>query len=209
MNTTPVLLLGAEHLFGWDGNDGRPDILSTERQAQVDDVVSRLGAFSPTKVAVERLASQQAELDAWYRSYLAGEPEYERNEIVQLGFRLAERAGATIHAVDADWTLDHNGVEDYLARHPDDQFDEPLSPAARELFAATARVRETATVAELLALLNGPPMMPLNDREYLDRWLVIGAGDNWGGVDLVASWYRRNLRIFANLQRIAVAGDRI
>jgi hypothetical protein len=34
-------------------------------------------------------------------------------------------------------------------------------------------------------------------------------GDVYGGADMVADWYKRNLRIFANLTRISEPGDRV
>lgn len=38
---------------------------------------------------------------------------------------------------------------------------------------------------EYLRYLNEPPAVYMNDREYLDRWLPIGAGSTWAGVELV------------------------
>jgi hypothetical protein len=35
----------------------------------------------------------------------------------------------------------------------------------------------------------------------------VGAGDDYPGADWVTGWYNRNLRIFANLQRITAAPD--
>jgi hypothetical protein len=45
---------------------------------------------------------------------------------------------------------------------------------------------------------------------YLTGWFKIGSGHAYPGVDWVTAWYNRNLRIFANLQRItSSSGDRI
>lgn len=37
----------------------------------------------------------------------------------------------------------------------------------------------------------------------------VGAGDTYVGAKLVSKWYERNIKIFANLQRLAKTGDRI
>lgn len=38
-------------------------------------------------------------------------------------------------------------------------------------------------------------------------WFKVGEGDEYPGVDRVTAWYNRNLRIFANLQRITKQPD--
>lgn len=207
--TPRVLLLGTDHLNEWDGEHGPPDILSPEKQSEVAQVIERLKRFDPTKVAVEMLAGRQAKLDQRYAEYLAGSGTDERNEIVQIGLRLARDTQATVHAVDADWTLAHGPVEEFFSEHPDERFKEDLSPELQAEVLETWRASLALTLSEYLRYLNEPRVAQLNDREYLDRWLPVGAGHGWPGVDLVASWYRRNLRILANLQQVAQPGDRI
>lgn len=205
----PVVVLGTEHLSDWDGQDGRPDILAADRQAQVADVVSALASFGPSKVALEVLASRQPQLDEAYGRYVQGAAEPSRTELEQIGFRLAREAGATVHAVDADWTLAHGPMEEHFAAHPEERLSEGLGQEGAALSTAIRAARQELSLREFLRLLNEPPAVSLNDREYLDRWLPIGAGSSWAGVELVASWYRRNLRIFANLQRVAADDDRL
>jgi hypothetical protein len=214
-----VVILGTDHLHEWDGVDGRPDILSSTRQAELDELTARLARFAPNKVAVEVFPPRQKKVDGLFDSFrvASGGPEDAtpaerrewRSEVVQIGLRLAAASGATVHAIDADWTLAHEPVEDYFERHPAERVELALSPEGEAVVATWSRLRDTLPLAQFLAHLNRPPDRTLNDREYLDRCLTIGAGDNWGGVDLVASWYRRNLRIFANLLLIAEPGDRI
>ncbi len=203
-----VLLLGTDHLIDWAG-EGRDDILSPERQAELAAVIECLRAFAPTKVAVEQLASRQAGLDDHYARYLAGSGVEDRNELVQIGFRLARESQASVHAVDADWALQHAPVEEFFAEHPNERFTEDLSGPARDALTDLEQARSALPLRQYLRRLNAAPAVLVNDREYLDRWLPIGAGETWAGVDLVASWYRRNLRIIANLQQVSQSGDRI
>ena len=45
---------------------------------------------------------------------------------------------------------------------------------------------------------------------YLVDWFKVGMGHEYTGPDWITAWYNRNLRIFANLQRITEdAGERI
>ena len=205
----PVLLLGTDHLAEWDGEHGLPDILSPQKQTEAAELIARLRPFAPTKVALEMLPAHQAKLDGQYAKYLAGSGADDRNEIVQIGFRLARETGATVHAVDADWTLTHAPVEEFFADHPDERFTEDRSPELQAAVLKTWQASMELSLSEYFRYLNEPSVAQLNDREYLDRWLPVGAEHNWPGVDLVASWYRRNLRILANLQQISEPGDRV
>ncbi|WHT47927.1 DUF5694 domain-containing protein [Sporosarcina thermotolerans] len=78
------------------------DLFSETRQKEIKEVVERLSAFKPTKVAVEVEKKWDAALNEKYDAYINGEYELEMNEVFQLGFRVAKDAG--LPKVDAiDW----------------------------------------------------------------------------------------------------------
>lgn len=204
-----VVVLGCEHFATWDGTNGHPDILSPRRQLELDDLVDRLARFRPTKVAVELLPSRQAELDHLVATWSPSTASRSRNEIAQVAARLLRRVEATAHAVDADWTLQWEGVQHVLDEHPAERPTGDVSAVGREILNALALERSQLAISDFLQELNSDVAVKLNDQEYLDTWLMVGAGQNWGGVDLVASWYRRNLRIFGNLRRVVAPSDRV
>jgi AcrR family transcriptional regulator len=89
-----LLVLGTGHL----NNPGRDvvnikvdDILADARQAQILAIVEQLTAFRPTHVAVEWSLSEQGDLDKRYREYRGGDYPLSRNEVDQLGLRLAAK----------------------------------------------------------------------------------------------------------------------
>lgn len=208
MTLPQIALLGTEHLANWNGEDGEPDIFSPERQAQLEELVRRLARWAPTKVAVEMMPETQDQADEACATFDPATTKY-RSEIAQIGFRLARRVGTPVLAIDGDWALDGDGVEDHFERFPENALPDGLSESAQETVRSSAALKSELPIAEFLELLNREPHVGLNDREYLDQFLTVGAGDNWGGVDLVASWYRRNFRIFANLLVGIESDDRV
>ncbi|HWW62148.1 MAG TPA: DUF5694 domain-containing protein, partial [Thermoanaerobaculia bacterium] len=100
-----VLVLGTYHM----NNPGRDivntqvdDVLAPKRQAEVATLIEALAAFKPTKIAVER-STDDARIHKDYAAYLAGTHELTRNEIEQIGFRLAKELGhKDIYGVDTD-----------------------------------------------------------------------------------------------------------
>jgi hypothetical protein len=91
----------------------------------VDEVVARLAAFRPTRIAVEWPRERQAALDSLYREYRAGRLAPRPSEVFQLGFRLAARLGlARVDAVDVER---HQALID------------AVTPRERDLVAADSR----------------------------------------------------------------------
>jgi hypothetical protein len=74
--------------------------------------------------------------------------------------------------------------------------------------AAAGDIRKTQQpLRDTLLAANSEASIHASHRPYLVDWFKIGAGSEYPGVDWVTAWYSRNLRIFANLQRITERAD--
>ena len=96
-----VVLIGTNH-FSNPGQDQANvesvDVTVPKRQAELQAVTDALAAFKPTFVGVEWPAEAAR---AQYAQYLDGALPPSRNEVVQLGFRLARQAGLEqVHGLD-------------------------------------------------------------------------------------------------------------
>ena len=109
---TQVLLVGTYHFSnpGKDLNNVKAvDILAAARQQELAKVVASLARFAPTQVAVEWPAQLVNERYAQFR---AGQLPQSRNEVVQLGFRLArERGLANVQGLDVDGDFPFEAVD--------------------------------------------------------------------------------------------------
>ncbi|MBI3971765.1 MAG: sigma-70 family RNA polymerase sigma factor [Chloroflexi bacterium] len=83
-----IMLLGTFHFQDAGRDRYKPqfhvDILLERRQREVEEVVDRLAAFEPMKVAVEFGAKYQESFDREYEAYLGGDFELPANEIYQV-----------------------------------------------------------------------------------------------------------------------------
>ena len=209
----PVLLLGSYHMSnpGADRfNLESDDVLSPRRQAEIEDVVERLSAFKPTVVALESAWGDTTNA-ADYRAWLAGEHELRRKEEEQIGFRLAKFAGLeTVYPVDARMGLPDSllmatlEVDPSLGRHLAE-----IEPYGEAAMALMGEMLSELTIGEFLWEMNSPEGLAANHTTYFRFFLPIAAESSYGGADYVAVWYRRNLRIAANIGRIAEPGDRV
>jgi hypothetical protein len=89
-----VLVLGVYHMAnpGHDiFNTKADDVLAPKRQQEIAELAQVLKKFAPTKIAIEAdVWSQRVPKE--YSDYLAGRYTLTRNEIDQIGYRLAKRA---------------------------------------------------------------------------------------------------------------------
>lgn len=209
---TEVLILGCFH-FSNPGLDvvktDVMDILSEEKQDEIAAIVDSLALFEPTQIAVERRPGPRAEqMNAAYTRYREGAYELQVAESQQIGFRLAE-----LFELERIAPFDHGGEFPYGEMMSYAKEKEPETAAWVD--AQFARVTEESnreqremTLVEVLRKMNDPEQLAGSHGMYL-RFNEIGAGDGFVGADLVAKWYRRNIYMFANLQKLAQPGERI
>lgn len=207
-----VMLLGVFH-FANPGLDAvkHPtiDVMTPASQAYLEQLTAQLLRFKPTKVLLEYDPANEEKMNQRYRDYLAGNYALERNEIYQLGFRVAKQAGlASVQSFDERNTPWRSELWDYMPKH------DPAMMAAVEaliakLSADGERAHTTLNLRELMQLHNSPDY----DRANKDFYLLInpvGAEQKlFHGADSAASWWHRNFRMYANIQLHAKPGERI
>lgn len=232
-----ILLLGTFHFQGRGLDRFKPqfafDVFSERRQREIAEVAELLVAFRPTRIGIERTALWQEEIDREYQAYLRDEFELPGDEVYQLGFRLARRLGhAGVYCVNAwgrhyepwgdlDAYAHEHGearmletfqsltppVLTYAREHGQEHLLSEWAPRFRALLEHNDRLTTQLTLREVLLRANAEQAILQGHGAYLVDWFKVGARQEYSGVDWITAWYNRNLRIFANLQRITVSPD--
>ena len=206
-----VMILGVFHFHNPNADYAKfagIDVLTPKRQREIQQVADQLARFGPTKIAVERTVAEAESLNADYRRYREGAFTLSRNEVHQLGFRLADQLGQeAIYPVDFRKGMRIDSVMAYARAHEPETangFDQYI----REIVALFDRMQREETIGDNLIFMNEPANVIRTHEPYAVQ-AAVGAGDGYIGARVVADWYERNLHIFANLVRIATPGDRI
>ncbi len=204
-----VMVVGTYHMAnpGQDlHNNHVDDVLAPKRQQEIDAVVTALSRFAPTRIAVEWPADITSER---YERYRAGSLAPSRNEVVQLGFRLAAAAKLEqVHGIDVDGAFPYPAVEAFAKAHGQmDRLQKAHDMIAAEV-AGFQEVIDNGSVAQALRHLNDPRRI-VDGHAFYRELLRIGAGTEQPGVDLLTVWYQRNFAICANLLQQARPNDRI
>jgi Family of unknown function (DUF5694) len=206
-----VLFLGTFH-FSNPGLDyvksEVPDVLSDVRQKEIAQVVEKLAKFKPTRIVLEWPAEKDAELNKRYEAYRTGKAELGRDEIDQIGFRLAKQLGHTkVYATDVKGDMDLGAVMAYAQQH-DPAFMALFGKAMTEVIQPKIRMQVEKPIGETLRHMNDPKQLERDHRLYLDMARVGGNG-NYVGAEQFGIWYTRNVKIYANLARLAQPGERL
>lgn len=184
------------------------DVLTATRQGEIQAIVAQLARFNPTKIAVERVPSEADSINADYRHYRAGSFALSRNEIHQLGFRLAAQLNLTeLYPVDVSLGMRIDSVMAYAQLH-DTAFVARFNATVAEVVQLLDRMQREEAIGANLRFMNDPATILRAHQPYA-QMATVGAGDSYIGARVVSAWYARNLQIFANLARIAQPGDRV
>lgn len=222
-NIPQVMVVGTFH-FGYPNldaykinEDDQVDIRSLAKQKEVEELVSYLAQFKPTKIVVEG-GRNSGYIIRRYERWLAG-GELAPNEIDQLAFRLMKQ-----FELDTLYGCDAPGLTYTMSQHPDSlalnrfvdeifagydwQSDDPMDQIYTDFYDAETKLTLTMPLLDYFKHLNSDAVV----KRYHGAYLIGDfKADDYRGADALAMyWYSRNLRIFRNIQQVVESpNDRI
>ncbi len=213
-----VMVLGTYHM----GNPGRDlvnvaadDVTSPRRQAELSALAAQLAAWKPTKILIERERAVPFTVSD-YHGFTPAQLGRDRNEIVQIGYRLAHRLGhKEVYAFDEQGGrgepdyFPFDKVESYAKAHGEEARVAAILAYFERSAKALSDAQPSSTVARLLMLCNDPARYGAEHEQGYLGLLSIGDGDQQPGAELNAYWYMRNAKMFAKVGLIAQPGDRV
>lgn len=200
-----VLLFGTFHF----SQSRQIDVLTSERQEQLGEILALLERWGPRRVAVEFPFARQPELDSAYQAYQPDEDiaSQSSNEITQLGFRLGKRLDhEQVYAVDVPMNLWHDSIGVFDAKWPEAREDlRRLWSEGFTRFSESDLDPSTVSLAGVLRHLNHDT--PPANWEMYGGFMPLVKDDVYVGALKLRPWYDRNLRILQNLFRVMDPSD--
>lgn len=186
------------------------NLLSDEKQQEIDEVVNELASFKPTKIAVEVEKIHNKKLNENYQDYLNNSFDLTVNEVHQLGFKAGKKLTLkNMSGIDWMENIGNRSIDEVLEWAQQNQ---PLlfEKIMNEYIAKLEMNLKDLTVLEALKLINNDERtVPLDHETYM-QIAKIGKANEYVGIDWVRWWYQRNLIIYKNiLNLIDDAEDRI
>lgn len=208
-----VMLLGSYHMSNPEMDEFNlkaDDVLAEKRQKELRQLANKLATFKPTKIAVESPFKNKSAKKK-YSAYLDEKYKLGKSEREQIGFRLAKKLNhKTVYPIDFVMQLNNVALGKLIKSEPKYQKNlAELNKFGNAAIAQMAKWLSEGTISDMLYQMNRQEFLKQAHLPYVWILAPIVKDDNYAGADMVASWYKRNLRIFANLNRIAEKEDRI
>ena len=223
-----VLLVGTFH-FDYPNMDvvkttadKQVDVLSAQKQVEMEQLVSYIAQFKPTKIVVEARpgAAWLAKKMVKYRAYKNGTRKLGRDEMEQITFRLLTQFKLdTLYGGDAPTIFDElYDSKDSLALRPtlDKIFtgwqnynykcNEPVCALQDSVSKIEEQIELKWPLLDVFKYLNSDNSLNRNYGAYFDGEYFT-QGQYRGADALAMDWYNRNLRIFRNIQSITTSPD--
>ncbi len=190
------------------------DVLAARHQASIRELADMVTGLRPDKVFVERMPEweHQNRIDSLYQLYRQGGLRRARNEIWQVGARVAAALDHP-HIYQCDqpgqYGYYYGQLEDYAARHgQEDRLEyrgKGMTPPLTSLVNNDS-LRNAMNLLEYLRWYNGPQVQSSTHAHYINVYPQIGNTDVFHydstyflGANLTADWYRRNILIYAKI----------
>lgn len=207
-----VLVMGAFHFA-----NPKKDVIKTEQinvmtdenQKYLIGLTQRIAEFKPTVVLLEFDPENTEKMNSRYRNYLGGTYELPSGEVYQIGFRIARQVGLkeifSFDEREIGWNA--KPMFEYMKKNAP-QTAEKMNDLIKKITQETKKDHATKSLSELLKDANSLEKDKFNQSMYI-MTNHLGAGDSFEGADAAASWWHRNFRMYANIQKHAQPGERV
>ncbi|MDZ7777936.1 MAG: DUF5694 domain-containing protein [Bacteroidales bacterium] len=205
-----ISILGTFH-YGSTGDVAavRVDsIMGKQRQAEIKEILDSLKKYNPTKILVEAVTHKNPELNQKYRKYLAGTFDLKKNEIYQLGFRMASMMDHdTIYGIDYTLRQPFGEIQEFAENHGmDDRFENFVKNLRKKAERESEYIANHRLI-DYYRKLNSDTSDRWNRSLYLQETLDYNHDSIYTGPKIAAIHYKRNLYITANVMRHAKPGE--
>ncbi len=203
-------------------NTRMDDVLAPKRQREMEQLISQIKEFQPTKIAIYADNSMDAEINANYQGYLDGTYEPTRRLEDQIGFPLAKQMEHLKVYCVADWPKNRpifDGIDrsllDYdtfAEGHNQEHLLPSISSSGQKIRQSSDGTvwiehEEYVPLIDMYIRMNDPENIRTDHQGYL-RKARIGLNDQYPGANWVSHfWYAHNLKNFVNLTRITESTD--
>jgi len=213
-----VMILGTYHM----GNPGRDlanmeadDVTQLRRQAEIAAVAEALAAWRPTRVLVEWQRPAPFTVER-YRAFRPEDLATDRNEVVQIGFRLARMLGhEEVYGFDEQSGegepeyFQFDRIQSWASAHGRGALVDETMGFFRSMVEEEGRAQADRSIAEMLMLHNDPERDRIGHSRGYYGFLPLGDGDDQVGAEFNSYWYMRNAKMFGKIALIAEPGDRV
>ncbi len=220
-----VLLVGTFH-FGNPGLDVAQvntfDVMTPKSQKELENINNKIKQYNPDKIFVEWEYTRQPELDSIYNAFLRNDylgfmkKKYpsrkspEADELYQLALKAAKKCNhKRVYGIDyRDSSFPYDSMMTMIDKANQVSLRKAIEADIKNYEKTENIDRAKLSLTELLVKGNETEVRRLDLGTYISMFNQAGVKDNFVGAYLVSEWYKRNLYMYALLQKITESKDK-
>ncbi|WP_353408696.1 DUF5694 domain-containing protein [Pseudoteredinibacter isoporae] len=186
------------------------DVSERKNQTYLEELSLRIAeGFKPTQVLIECRKDQSVNVNEAYQRYLIDQHTLTINENEQLGFRVAKKASLkeVICYDEREISWQSTAVFSEIP-NTSPEVGKEVENMIKSLTMEINELHKTETLKGILRYCNDSETEEQNKSLYL-LLNEVGAFAGYSGADSTASWWHRNFRMYANIQKYAQKGNRV
>ena len=187
------------------------NMLSEKRQKEIEQVVIQLSEFKPDKICIEWDAGEdQPFTDSVYGEYLNDKFTLKANEVYQIAFRLAKKLGhKKVYCIDAPGNFLHDTLVSTAKKYNQSDWFDRHFHAVLKVAESEDSLRTINTLKENLRKINSKAALQFG-LDVNDVFIspLLGKPGEYAGAEFLGEWYKRNIRMYSNVLRVAEAKDK-
>ncbi|AEE48787.1 DUF6265 family protein [Haliscomenobacter hydrossis] len=208
-----VLVLGSMH-FDQSSNASdwkakkEIDMLSPQKQQEMETLVQTLEKFKPTKICIEWPPNQDSLFNKRYNDYREGKWALKVGEYYQIGFRLAKVMGhSKVYCIDnkpkqPESLLEIEDWDKYVANAGGGAELERYERLNEQFNQYIDSLKYQLSLKDYLLFINSDAVKKEYKRLWFTGLVHVGNQRTYAGADLTGNWYQRNTRIFSNVKKL-------
>lgn len=205
-----VLNFGTFHMgFTSDANKTEFDEHDRKNQQRVHEIAKKISDFKPTVILVEQEPTRNKQLQGEYKNYVNNPDTVFKNpsEIELLAYELG-RVSGTKRIYGIDHKMGYNYRIGHQINNEIDQgwyeryYQDPL-----KYYPSVNVERDSLSLLAKLKFTNRDRYLDFLIAVNADMLTHAGTKDGFEGADEAAKYYKRNLRMYSNLNRIELEKD--
>lgn len=208
-----VLNIGVFHMGETsDATSTEYDEAAEKSKKEITEVNQLIAKFKPTIILVEDEPKDQEELVSNYEMYLknqSAKTTYDGNEIKLMGFEIGRIAGVKrIYGI--DHRMGYNYNQGALAKELNAKKYFQTMMTLQQLESSVDMDVKSVGLKKVLSILNTTLAYDFLINYNADALTYVNSENGFEGVDEAAKFYHRNLRMFANINKIEMdENDRV
>ncbi len=208
-----ILNIGVFHMgHTSDANSTKYDEASKKSKQEINEINKAIAKFKPTIILVEEQPKYQQNLEEAYRKYLQNKntkTDYENSETQLLAFEIGRLTNVK-RIIGIDHKMSYNYNMYPLAKKLNSQKFFKTGKLLNDLQNSVIKDVEKIGLKKMLLLMNTDEAYNFLININADMLMFANSKDKFEGADEASKFYHRNIRMFANINKIEMSvNDRV